>query len=377
MKRSTHRALKKGERLFRRRRYSLTISFLEPQVFLFRENYRYYYLLGMSCLYTGDYAGAHSYLRRAVDLRDEPAAHLGLAAVLLRRRQIDDALRVYLDIIDADNKNPRARRALSWLRNVESPDDVIVWFEERRIHRILPPRGVAVPPWVAVVFAGILAALLTGFFVFVLLPPLLDSRRGDQRPGSELLTVTRNETVLMDEEENGNDDSSPVRYRVTLTEREAQELLRTIGNYFNEGRDNMVRRELNRLALSNASRTVRQRGDQLRDFLQSPDFTTMRDSFAYREVVGDPALHEGVFVRWRGRLANLAVSPERIRFDLLVGYHRGEVLEGIVPVELQFAALLEPDQAVEVIGVVTPDPRGHITMQGTRIRILAPGELAD
>ncbi len=367
MKRSTIRTLKKARRLYLRRRYPELITFLEPQVFLFRQSYHYFYLLGMSCLYTGDYAGAHSYLRRALDIEEKTDALLGVAAVTLRRRQPDEALRTYLDILDLDNGNRRAKRALQWIKEIESPDEIVQWFQDKRFHKILPSRGFAIPPLVWVAFLAVLLAFAAVVLVRVL-PEVELFRSRDVRPGSELLHVSRSEDVLaMDHAET----------EIVLTEREAQALIRQVGDLFNAGRDNMVRRELNRIALSNASGVIKTRAELLRDYLREPEFTTMTDSFTLREVTRNPLLHHEVFVRWRGRTANLDITEERIRFDLLVGYHRGQVLEGIVPVELGFAVLLDPDQAIEVIGRVVLTGNGDFRLDGTRVRILSPSEAAE
>ena len=93
---------------------------------MFRESWYYYNILGMSCLYTGDYAGAYSYLRRAADIDDaQTDTMLGIGAVLLRRRQIDLAIRNYLDLLDQNPQERRARKALQWIRHLDDPDEVI------------------------------------------------------------------------------------------------------------------------------------------------------------------------------------------------------------------------------------------------------------
>jgi hypothetical protein len=55
--------------------------------------------------------------------------------------------------------------------------------------------------------------------------------------------------------------------------------------------------------------------------------------------------------------------------DLVLGYQDGQVVEGIVPVELGFAALLKNSQVVEVLGkVALRDGRWYV--QGTSLRDL-------
>ena len=93
--------LKDAYLLFSKKKYSDVIRILEPQVFRFRENFNFFYILGMSCLNQGDYGGAFSYLRRAGDIRENDLnTLLGLAVIYLKRGDTGNALRLWLDIID-------------------------------------------------------------------------------------------------------------------------------------------------------------------------------------------------------------------------------------------------------------------------------------
>jgi len=345
LKRGKGRSLGKAARLFRRRQYTYVINLLEPQVFMFRESWYYYHLLGMSCMYTGDYAGAYSYLRRAADLDpDRIETLLGIGAVLLRRRQIDLAIRHYLDTLDQHPRERRARRALQWIRTLDQPDQVVDWFETDQIRKILPHRGWYVPTPITLI-------LLLATFVAIAFyggPPawkfVNDRVLSSLREGSELLEFDR--SVLT------NPDVAATEERFTFTPDELEDRLDEIQSLFNDSRDNLVRRELNRIRLSNADPSVKQRGELLREYLTVPDYTTMQDNFSVTEVLDDPELYRGVFVRWRGRIANLAVASDAITFDLLVGYESGRVLDGIVPVRVPFAVVLDDGQGVELIGEV-------------------------
>lgn len=365
MKRSSARTLARAGRLYRRRKFSQVITLLEPQVFLFRESYRYYFLLGMSCLHTGDFAGAFSFLQRALDIDERPDAMLGLGAVLLRRRHMDQALRNYLDLLDLDSRNKRALRALQWLRNVENPDEVVEWFEDRRIRKILPPPGIYIPSWITYGAATAIFVFLLGLSVRYGVS-VLNTPGDDDRPGTELVTLNRTAGELV---------ADSGQYRYEFSQEEVEELFGRVGRYFNENRDNLVRRELNRIADSNANSRIKGRAELLREYLVAPDFSNFRDGYSWREVNDDPLLHRNVFVRWQGRVANLVIGDDRIRFDLLVGYHTGQVVEGIVSVELDFAVVLENNSPVEIIGAVEIGPGEQIRLRGTSIRILSQREL--
>ena len=125
------KGLKKADRLFASGRYSDVIHLLEPQVYMYREHPRFYYLLGMSCLQVGDFGGAYSYLSRSGQLApDDVDSLLGLAAVHLRRNETQDALRLWLDVLDVDPRNPQARRGLAALRGAETQAEARSSFEK-------------------------------------------------------------------------------------------------------------------------------------------------------------------------------------------------------------------------------------------------------
>ncbi|MFP4372871.1 MAG: tetratricopeptide repeat protein [Spirochaetaceae bacterium] len=355
--------LKKAERLFASRRYSDVIHLLEPQVFMYREHPRFYYLLGMSCLHMGDLGGAYSYLSRGAQLApDDPDSLLGLAAVHLRRNESQDALRLWLDVLDADPRNPQARRGLSALREAETQAEVHELFRGERINRLLPSRPFPFRTAARWAGAGVLLAVLAAGFVRVPWSHVFDRPPAEEREGAEVLEIdTEGEQLI---QYTGD-------FRYILTDDEVERLFDRIRDHFHEGEDNLARRSINRLLHSNASARLKERALLLTDYLREPDFTDFGENFSYREVSEEPWLYEGCYVRWRGRAANVNIGEESITFDLLVGYENQQVLEGVVPVRLSFAARIESAMSVELIGEVIAD--SELTgLQGVAVRRIQP-----
>jgi hypothetical protein len=355
--------LKKAERLFASGRYSDVIHILEPQVFMYREHPRFYYLLGMSCLEMGDYGGAYSYLSRSAQLApDDADALLGLAAVHLRRNETQDALRLWLDVLDVDPRNPQARRGLSLLRSAETQAEVQETFGGRRLSRVLPAKPF--PLRKSLLWAGGAVAVAGAVVVAVLLPwaELTEQGRESDREGAEILQVdTAGEQLI---QYTGN-------FRYVLTDREVERLFEEIRAHFHDGEDNLARRAINRLLHSNAAADLKERALLVTDYLREPGFTDFGENFSYREVSEEPWLYEGCYVRWRGRAANVRVTDEAITFDLLVGYENEQVLEGVVPVRLDFAARIESAMSVEIIGeVIADDELGGL--RGVAVRMIQP-----
>ncbi len=362
------KVLKKAHALFRRGKYSEVIRVLEPQVFLYRENALFYYLLGLSCLRTGDLGGAESYLNRASHIDDESVpVLLALAAVQVRRLRSDEALQTWLAVIEQDPNNRIAKRGLALLRAADSDAVLHEAIDGDRIVRYLPSEAVSLSRPLRV--AGLIAVvgLLAGTALWV--APHLSQRvrefRGpeEERSGTELARLERETAELA---------SYEGQFRYVLTEPEIRQSFRRMGDYFNAFRDNRAMIEINRILNSNAAPELKRRAALLSEYIRAPGFADFQDNASFAEVSREPWLYADSYVRWSGRISNLDVGEEEIRFDLLVGYETERVLEGIVPVRLTFAARLHAAMAVEIIGrvVVTDDRLDQI--DATSIRMINP-----
>ncbi len=349
---------KKAETLFRTKRYADVIRLLEPQIFRFREDFRFYQILGLSCLHTGDYGGAYTYLKRALQIREnDNLTALALALVHARRHETNDALRLWFEVLDTDPKNVYALKGIELSRKMASHTD----YAPEEVFRIqkLVPGGSRVPRTLVFISAGICAVILAA----VLLYPILYEKLAE-KPLRDNVTVPEIDSypVLV---ETGGVSS------IILTEQEVRSTYKKALGYFQEYRDNMCRKELNRILLSNASQPLKDQAGLLVSHLRAPSFTTLKDPFTYSEVASSPQLYEGCYVIWKGKLSNLSRTDTEIRFDFLVGYNDNKVLEGIVPVRLTFAADLDPYYPIELLGRVTV--KGAIlALDGVSIHRLAP-----
>ncbi len=351
------KTLSRADRLLRSRKYSQVISLLESQVFLYRDNFTFYRLLGTACLYVGDFGGAYSYLQRAHQIkRDDVRVELGLAAVHLRRREIREALAMWLAVLDREPRNAVARRGLALVRRTEDTAEFVTMAESGQLARFFPPVGFALPAWAPIaVGAAAIAALGIAF-----LPAVI---RNVVRPDEPLRDGVQpiSATALPDEL---TQDAGEFRYE--LGDEEVAALLSRVGELFNGFRDNLARREANRILQSNASPLVKERIRLVARYFREPTFVDFRDNFSYVEVASEPWLYEGVYVRWSGQTSNIRVGEEAITFTLLVGYETARVLEGTVPVTVPFAAEVEPG-AVELIGRLSYRD-GQIGLTATGIR---------
>jgi tetratricopeptide (TPR) repeat protein len=320
------------------------IRHLEPQVFAYRENPRFYELLGFSCLRTGDYGGAYSFLSRSSQLdRDNPRVLDALAVAELKRRRPTDAIQTWLDALELDRDDKLAKKGLNLVRKAENPTALAQDLSDRELRALLPPeprRGLLIRR--VAVLGLIVVAIAVGAYLVANSGLLRQEDGAPPREGEELARFNQEPDSWIAYEG---------EFRYAFTEDEVQRIFERATNYFHNFRDNMARREINRLLNSNASGSVKERASLLTDYIQTPDFSSFQDNFVYGDVVSEPWLYQGCYVRWRGRVANLSIN-DTIRFDLMVGYEDGRVLEGVVSAVVPFAVSIDAGESVEVIGQV-------------------------
>jgi len=349
---------------YKQGRFAAALESLEPQIFRHREDPDFFRVLGLCCLRQGDWKGGETYLERSRQL-DDPAHRdvlLGLMAVSARKKEHGEAVQFALELLDRNPRDSVAKKSLARLRAAVADAD------ERGIDREsltgwLPPyrrSSQTVRKWLIRVVAGmaVAAGLAAGTWwglTFKVTPPPAEARQGSD---SFAQPLSGSDEVLVGS-----------GYAVTMTPDEVKAAWQRVQKAFQAYQDSKARYEINRILLSNATSVVKERARALIPYLHDPDFARPEDSSSYLEVRTAPTLYEGCTVRWQGVIANLNLGPKKITFDLLLGYQEGQVVEGIVPVELGFAALLKNTQIVEVLGrVLLRD--GKWLVQGTSLREL-------
>jgi len=339
------KAFTKAFRLYRKKKYAELIRLLEPQIFRYRDNPDFYYLLGMSCLKTGDFGGAYTYLRRCLDLRpDHVQTLLALAVVHLKRQETNETLKNWFQVLDIDPHNRYAKKGLKMLKKLGDPEAIVQYFESSRHLKLIPKEGVFTTLALSLAGAVLVAVLVFGAYY-------LYGRVIDQKPSRSEIADIRIEpgTELI---------ASTGQFAYILTEKEITESFELAKKYFDRYDDNLAQRELNRIKYSNASLAVKDKAALLSTYIKAPTFSTMKGGFEFHEVQADPLLYENCYVRWKGRVSNLKLTDTEISFQFLVGYEDNKVLYGIVPVSLDFAAKVNEDYPLEILGkvVLTPKP---------------------
>ncbi len=332
---------RKAKKLFNHKKYSKVIQMLEPQVFRFRESFTFFYLLGMSCLWIGDVGGAYSYLNRARNINpDNIDTLLGLAALFLKKQDTQKALSTWFLVLDKDPKNKTAQKGLKLLRKYTDVSDLVDLVESTQFYKIIPAPSAAgtILTRGIIIFISLILAAGAGYGIYRYLPALTTHR--PQREGVQTLTI---QSAAVSDNNKGT---------YFFSKKELQKEMQKIKDYFNNFDDNEAMLEINRVLLSNAEPSVKKEVLILRGYLKPPTFSTLKTAYSYKDVVKEPLLYEGCYVLWKGRLSNIVTKDDYISFDLLVGYEKEKILQGIVPVKLDFPVRLDPALAIEILGEI-------------------------
>jgi len=358
-------ALDRAERLFSSGRFNELISLLEPSIPIYRESQRFYYLLGSSCLRSGDAGGAATYLKRAEQLSpSNPETMLALAALAVRRGETEKAVDFYLRVLEDRPGDRRARECLAVLRKDGGPEGIARLLETGKIERLYPGRR-QIPRFilpVAIIVAAVTAIYLIWPFGLSLMESL--SRPRVVRPEVAAVTLSRTER------------ESPVEtggsFRFVLTERQALDAFERAKDYFQAYRDNAAVIEINRLLGSNASAALKEKAASLRAFIGRPDFRTIKDAPSFAETMRDPGSFNACTVAWKGMAANVRSDSGVVSFDFLVGYQDKKRLEGLVPARIS-GAEVPMDRPLEILATIR-SANGLLTLDCAAIHELAQGK---
>jgi hypothetical protein len=356
--------LTKGIRLARRGRYADAIRILQNEVITYRDSWRFFYTLGLSCLRQGDTGGAFDYFKSAYKIRErEPLILLALGVLYMKRGESSRAVNYYLEVRELDPKNRIAKKALKVLRKYSGGDDFPVWLDSGKLPGLFPPfpklpaqaRNKALLPSLA---AAVLLLAAAGVLVKTGVIP----QHGAAGPVREGLNMS----ALEQEDREKTVDTAGV-FHYVLTQKDVLTGYEKARSLFTAYRDEAAKVELNRILESNAAAGIKNKARLLMGYMDAPGFDSLKDRFSYAAVVSDPRLYRDCFVIWRGMAANIVSGEDSTRFDLLVGYDTRLSLEGIVPVTFGAAVPINTDSPFEILGRVSLSPSNHLSLEAVAL----------
>ncbi len=347
-------------KFMRRRKFATAINILEARRDIYEENFEYYVLLGIACLYVGDIGSSVTYFANARKIKlTDTRLLLGQAAIFLRRGDTDRALQYYLEITGNDPNNKTAKNAIEFIRTRGDYDTICRWVDTGRIEQFYPPLGVN-PEKIAAITIPAVCFVLGVALVFALLPRK-NLYKGERRDLTEL-------TLSADEKNNAQEkDLSGQTYGFILNDKQISKSYVAAMEYFQSHRDNAAQVEINRILNSNASVSIKQKARVLMSYLEEPTFDTLTDNPSYGAVESEPSLYLDTWVSWGGKVTNAVINENgSYTCQLLVGYETGEVVEGIVTVNFASAPNIMPDQPVKILGKITTQDK-KLVLEGRAV----------
>lgn len=338
----------------RARKFSKAIIVLQNAKEIYEEIFDYWLLIGTAYLYSGDIGSAWSSFEEARKIKlTDVNLLIGQAAIYLRRGDTDRALLYYLDVLEYDPNNKTAKNAMEFLRRNGDYNTICRWSETGKLAKFYPPIGANYGLIIKTLFSIFIVAAAV-FFVSTRLTLVKPSKLQVVGERADLSSIVVSEEDLRNAQEinvTGED------YPYVLTNEEIAESYDLALRYFQSYRDNAAQVEVNRINSSNATLAIKQTSQLLGGYLYNPEptFDTLTDNPPYADVAKDPLLYLNCFVVWSGRVSNARLAEDGYRCDLLVGYDKGQRVEGIVPVHFLAAPEIADDRPVTMLAKIVAD----------------------
>lgn len=348
-----------AKRLMRRRRFDQAITVLQGRAEIYEDNFDYYLLFAVSCLYVGDTGTASQYFQKARNIKlTDTTLLLGQAALFLRRGDTDRALQYYLDVLDYEPGNKIAQSAMEFIRTKGDYSTICKWVDTGDIEQFYPPLGIN--PYALAGVAVPLVACVLGILLVVHIMPVSRPERGSRADLSALV-------LSVDERKNIQETNlSSGAFAYILSSSQINETYEKAQVYFQQYRDNLAQVEINRILNSNASVAVKQKANLLMSYLEEPSFDTVKDVPSYRTIEREPVLYLDCWVSWSGRISNVVQSENLFKCDFLVGYETMQNVEGIVPLKFSVPPVIENDKPVTVLAKIISE-NGKIALSGRAV----------
>ncbi|MCQ2576283.1 MAG: hypothetical protein MJ162_06025 [Treponema sp.] len=344
----------------KRRNFATAIKLLEDRAEVYEDNFEYYLMLGIACLYVGDIGSSVTYFQQARRIKiTDTRLLLGQAAIFLRRGETDRALQYYMEIQELEPGHKIAANAMEFIRTRGDYDTICRWVDTGRIEQFYPPLGPN-PHKIFAIAVPVLACLI-GCVVALLVIPKPAYTYGDRSEIQELKLSSEEKTNPQER------DLSTSAYSYVLTAKQITDGYNAAVRYYYSKRDNAAQIEINKILNSNANFSIKQKSQILMTYLESPTFDTLTDNPEYAEVEADSNMYMDCWVAWGGKIANAVLNPDgTYSCQLLVGYDTGSKIEGIVTVKFTASPNIAPDQPVRILGQIKCEDQ-KIYLQGKSI----------
>lgn len=375
------------------RKFRNVILLLESRREIYEKSYEYYILLGTASLYLGDIGSATSYYQKARNISlTGTDLLLGQAAIFLRKGDTPRALHYYTEVLSNAPENPVARRALAFIRRHGDYETICRYVDTGRIEFFYPAIGTSYRVKIMFFILFILALLL------IILPftcknftlPKISFQKMRNKTSRFEKIATKNAEARKkadegrsDAEDNKkaeekdstdrknefhSDDTEVESYEESSSsnQKEAAKTYERALKFFENYRDNLAQIEVNRLLLSDASSSYKKKARLLASYIEEPNFATVKDAPTLQSITENPALYDGCYVVWGGRVTNVVRSDTSLECDFLVGYEDMKKVDALVKLKFNFAAEIDAERPLKVLSKIVADGK-TFTLNGRAI----------
>jgi hypothetical protein len=88
---------------------------------------------------------------------------------------------------------------------------------------------------------------------------------------------------------------------------------------------------INKIANSNANYRVKERNEFLQKYISNVEYKNY-SPIPVEKVLQKSYLYKGSFVQWKGKIANLKSSENKLQFNLLIDYTKEDKFSGVIDV---------------------------------------------
>lgn len=353
---------KQAIKLLRKREYEKSVKLLEPKVPLFAGDGEFFYLVGSACYFNGDNKGAEIYLSKGLScLEDSIEMRLMLSATMLKKRDTATSIRLWLEVLEIDPDNKRARFGLDAMKELNTSSELARFVRSNAMNYLVVPfkRMPSSKVLFMLTFTFIMLLITTLFVIFTALNPRYIynfTRQFRSNIYAQYKPLKENEYVS---------DAGVFYKKYSLDE--VNQIMANAADYIFLGKNNLAQVEYNKIKNSNAPVVLKEKALKWESLLENPTFDNIKDVFTFKEVSSEPYLYENCFVNWTGAISDINIDKQYISFNLMVGYQNKQVLDGQIKVFLDFEVALDQSLTTEVLGQVKIDEKGRFYLKGISI----------
>jgi len=350
--------------LAKKRDYENALNSLKNEEERYYGSFKYYYLYGIICLYSGNYAEAHENFNLARKIKiNDPDLMLCFAVLYLKRMDTVQAVHYYLEVQELDSRNKIAKKALAVIRKYSAGEALSDWMAEN-LSKLFPPiPSPSVTPKTIINISIIFAVVVIIVFVILMNVKVMPNpfKSKNQRPTADF--------ILTDPDKRESVQTGGY-YRYILTRDQAINHYNKALSLYTAYRDEEAKKSLNRILESNAPEGIKIRARAMFENMEVPGFDNFKraDNPSFADVKSESAIYKNVYVIWKGMATNVTVTDEGTTFDFLVGYDTKKTLEGIIPVIFSIPVAINMERPLEVLGKITLDSSySDIKLEGVAI----------